>query len=156
MVANYGCQTYICNSVRFCRITQLMFKLHWLPVKLRIKYKIFLMTYKAIHMHYRLITYKVQFKSRRNHYIIFDLMMKFYWLQQLLNQTRQQERDLFNWQHPLNGKKLPKSLRLEKDLISFKTKPNHNQSKQFFLNFVNNLIVNFKRLRSSTYGACAI
>ena len=35
----------ICNSACFCRITQLMFKLH----KLRIKYKILLMTYKAIH-----------------------------------------------------------------------------------------------------------
>ena len=31
----------ICNSTRFCRITPLMFKLHWLPVKLRIKYKIY-------------------------------------------------------------------------------------------------------------------
>ena len=39
----------ICNSTRFCRITSLMFKLHWLPVKQRIKYKILLMTYKAIH-----------------------------------------------------------------------------------------------------------
>ena len=39
----------ICNSTRFCRITPLMFKLRWLPVKLRIKYKILLMTYKAIH-----------------------------------------------------------------------------------------------------------
>ena len=27
-----------------------MFKLHWLPVKLRLKYKILLMTYKAIHV----------------------------------------------------------------------------------------------------------
>ena len=32
---------HICNSTRFCRITPLMFKLHWLPVKLRIKYKIY-------------------------------------------------------------------------------------------------------------------
>ena len=39
----------ICNSTRFCRISPLMFKLHWLPVKLRIKYNILLMTYKAIH-----------------------------------------------------------------------------------------------------------
>ena len=39
----------ICNSTRFCRITPLLFKLHWLPVKLRIKYKILLMTYKATH-----------------------------------------------------------------------------------------------------------
>ena len=39
----------ICNSTWFCRITPLFFKLHWLPVKFRIKYKILLMTYKAIH-----------------------------------------------------------------------------------------------------------
>ena len=39
----------ICNSTWFCRITPLVFKLHWLPVKLRIKYKILLMTYKTIH-----------------------------------------------------------------------------------------------------------
>ena len=39
----------IFNSTRFCRITPLMFKLHWLPVKLRIKCKILLVTYKAIH-----------------------------------------------------------------------------------------------------------
>ena len=39
----------ICNSTRFCRIKPLMFRLQWIPVKLRIKYKILLMSYKAIH-----------------------------------------------------------------------------------------------------------
>ena len=40
---------FICKCTRFCRITPLLFKLHWLPVKLRIKYKLLLMTYKALH-----------------------------------------------------------------------------------------------------------
>lgn len=39
----------ICNTTRFYVITPLLFNLHWLPVKLRINYKILLMTYKAIH-----------------------------------------------------------------------------------------------------------
>ena len=81
----------LCNSTRFCRITPLLFKLHWLPVKLRTKYKMLLNAYK------------VQFKSTRNHDTISDLMMNFYWLHQLLNQTRQQETAIFKWLHPLNG-----------------------------------------------------
>ena len=42
-------------------------------------------------------------------------MMKFYWLHQLLNQTRQQE-TAFQVPAPFEWNKLPKSLRLEKDL----------------------------------------
>ena len=92
----------ICHSTRFCRITPLLFKLHWLPVKLRIKYKILLMTYKAIHgLSPDYIQSLVQVK--KNHDTISDLMMNFYWLHQILNQTRQQEIELFKWLHPLNG-----------------------------------------------------
>ena len=46
--------------------------------------------------------------------------MKFYWLHQLLNQTRQQE-TAFQVAEPFEWNKLSKSLRLEKDLKSFKT-----------------------------------
>ena len=42
-------------------------------------------------------------------------MMKFYWLHHLLNQTRQQE-TAFQVAAPFEWSKLPKSLRLEKDL----------------------------------------
>ena len=34
----------MCNSTSFCRITPLLFELHWLPVKLRIEYKLLLIT----------------------------------------------------------------------------------------------------------------
>ena len=37
----------LCNSTRFCRITPLLSKLHWLPVKLRTKYKMLLNAYKV-------------------------------------------------------------------------------------------------------------
>ena len=34
---------------RFCHITPILYKLHWLPVTFRIDYKIIIITYKAIH-----------------------------------------------------------------------------------------------------------
>ena len=40
---------YGCSDGQINHTTPLMFKLHWLPVELRIKYKILLMTFKAIH-----------------------------------------------------------------------------------------------------------
>ena len=33
----------------FCHITPLLLKLHWLPVKFRVNFKILLITFKAIH-----------------------------------------------------------------------------------------------------------
>ena len=34
---------------RYCHITQILYKLHWLPVTFRIEYKIIIITHKAIH-----------------------------------------------------------------------------------------------------------
>ena len=39
----------VTNSHRFCHITPVLRDLHWLPVKLRIQYKILLITFKALH-----------------------------------------------------------------------------------------------------------
>ena len=39
----------VCNSNRFDHITPTLVKLHWLPVKYRIHFKILLITFKAIH-----------------------------------------------------------------------------------------------------------
>ena len=39
----------ICNTPRFDHITPSLFKLHWLPIKFRINFKILLIAYKAIH-----------------------------------------------------------------------------------------------------------
>lgn len=39
----------VTNSDRFCHITPVLRDLHWLPIKLRIQYKILLITFKALH-----------------------------------------------------------------------------------------------------------
>ena len=39
----------VCNAPRFCHISPLLRALHWLPVKSRIEFKIFLITFKVIH-----------------------------------------------------------------------------------------------------------
>ena len=38
----------VCNAPRFCHISPILRGLHWLPVKARIKFKILLITFKAI------------------------------------------------------------------------------------------------------------
>ena len=38
----------ICNISRFDQITPTLYKLHWLPVKFRIDFKVLLITYKAL------------------------------------------------------------------------------------------------------------
>ena len=84
----------ICNSAWFCRITPLMFKLHWLPVKLRIKYKILLMTYKAMHglwPDYIQSLVQVKEKSLYNLRSNDDVLLA----PPTLNRTRQQETELF-------------------------------------------------------------
>ena len=39
------------NAGKYCHITPLLFKLHWLPISERILFKILLITYKAVHGH---------------------------------------------------------------------------------------------------------
>ena len=39
------------NAGKHCHITPLLFKLHWLPIRERIVFKILLITYKAVHGH---------------------------------------------------------------------------------------------------------
>ena len=39
----------VCRAPRYCRITPLMYELHWLPVSQRITFKILLFVFKAIH-----------------------------------------------------------------------------------------------------------
>ena len=39
----------VCRSPRYCRITTLMYNLHWLPLNLRIRLKVLLFVFKAIH-----------------------------------------------------------------------------------------------------------
>ena len=39
----------VCNVPRFCLISPLLRGLHWLPVKVRIQFKILLITFKVIH-----------------------------------------------------------------------------------------------------------
>ena len=39
------------NAGKYCHITPLLFKLHWLPIRERILFKILLITYKAVHGH---------------------------------------------------------------------------------------------------------
>ena len=39
------------NAGKHCHITPLLFKLHWLPIRERILFKILLITYKAVHWH---------------------------------------------------------------------------------------------------------
>ena len=38
-----------CGAPRYCRITPLLYELHWLPVRQRISFKILLFVFKAIH-----------------------------------------------------------------------------------------------------------
>ena len=39
----------VTKSSKFCHITPVLFKLHWLPVSYRIEFKILLILYKALH-----------------------------------------------------------------------------------------------------------
>ena len=39
----------VCRALRYCRITPLLYELHWLPVRQRISFKILLFVFKAIH-----------------------------------------------------------------------------------------------------------
>ena len=39
----------VCRSPRYCHITPVMYNLHWLPVNLRIHFKVLLFVFKAIH-----------------------------------------------------------------------------------------------------------
>ena len=39
----------VCRAPRYCRITPLMYELHWLPVRQRITFKILLFVFKAIY-----------------------------------------------------------------------------------------------------------
>ena len=111
----------ICNSTRFCCITQLMFKLHCLPVKLRIKYKIFLMTYKAIHA---LSPYCIQSLVQAEKKSLYNLRSNDEVLQAppTFKSNKTTIDRSFQLAAPFEWNKLLKSLRLEKDLLSFKTK----------------------------------
>ena len=39
----------VCRSPRYCHITPIMYNLHWIPVNLRIRFKVPLFVFKAIH-----------------------------------------------------------------------------------------------------------
>ena len=39
----------VCCAPRYCHITPLLYKLHWLPVRQRVSFKILLFVFKAIH-----------------------------------------------------------------------------------------------------------
>ena len=39
----------VCRAPGYCRITPLLYELHWLPVRQRISFKILLFVFKAIH-----------------------------------------------------------------------------------------------------------
>ena len=109
----------ICNSTRFCRITPLMFKLHWLPVKLIIKYKILLMTYKAIHgLSPDRIQSLVQVKKKS----LYNLRSNYELLlgPPTFKSNKTAGNRAFQVAVPSEWSKLPKSLRLENDLKSFK------------------------------------
>ena len=48
----------VCRAPRYCRITPVMYKLHWLPVMQRISFEILLFVLKAIHaIGFYLLTY---------------------------------------------------------------------------------------------------
>ena len=108
----------ICNSTRFSRISPFLFKLHWLPVKLRIKYKILLMTYKAIHGlspdHIQSLV-QVKKKSQYNLRSNDELL-----LAPPTFKSNKTTRDrAFQVAAPSERNKLPKSLRLENYLKIF-------------------------------------
>ena len=45
----YAAAMLVFMEHKFCHITPLLLKLHWLPVKFRVNFKIPLITFKAIH-----------------------------------------------------------------------------------------------------------
>ena len=56
----------VTNTPQFCQTTPVLCQLLWLPVSVRIKFKVVLVTSKAIYMHWFHIIYKIQWKSRRS------------------------------------------------------------------------------------------
>ena len=98
-----------------------MFKLHWLPVKLRIKYKILLMTFKAIHglsPDYIKSLVQVKKKSLYNLRSNDEVLLA----PPTFKSSKTTGDRAFQVAAPFEWNKLPKSLRLENDLKSFKTK----------------------------------
>ena len=49
--SHYAAARLVCNAGKYCHITPLFFKLHWLPIRERILFKILSITYKAVHGH---------------------------------------------------------------------------------------------------------
>ena len=46
---NFSISAIFLDAPRYCRITPLLYELHWLPVRQRISFKILLFVFKAIH-----------------------------------------------------------------------------------------------------------
>ena len=103
------------------RITLLMFKLPWLPVKLIIKYKILSMTYRAMHglsPDYIQSLVQVKKKSPCNLRSNDKVLL----VPSTFKSNKATWDRAFQVAAPFEWNKLPKSLRLGKDLKSFKTK----------------------------------
>ena len=109
------------NTPRFCHITPVLCQLHWLPIGVRIKFKVILITFKAIH---GLVPYflqsliKVKEKSpytprSNDELLLAPLTLKY---KKTLGDRA------FQVAVPTLCNKLPSALRMEKNLKPFKAK----------------------------------
>ena len=90
---------HILGIGKFSHITQALYELHWLPVSLRIDYKILLLTFKCI---YGLAPTSDLISIIRNHYIILGLLVSSYW-------TIPRERCLQHWEQDHSQQQLRNS-----------------------------------------------
>ena len=111
----------ITNTPRFCHTTPVLCQLHWLPVGVRIKFKVIHITFKAIH---GLVSYYVQSLMEVKEKSSYNLRSNGELL--LAPPTFKSKKTLDDWAFqvaaPTLWNKLPSALRMETSLKRFKAK----------------------------------
>ena len=111
------------NTPRFCHITPVLCQLHWLPIGVRIKFKVILITIKAIH---GLVPYYIQSLIKVKEKSSYSLRSNDELQLLLVPPTFKSKKTLgdgaFQVAAPTLWKKLPGALRMETTLKPFKAK----------------------------------
>ena len=108
------------NTPRFCQITPVLYQLHWLPISVRIKFKVILIRFKAIH---GLVPYYMQnlIEVKETSSYNFRSNDELFLASQTFKSKKISDR-AFQMAAPTPWNKLPSALRIETSLKPFKAK----------------------------------
>ena len=108
------------NTPRFCQITPVLYQLHWLPISVRIKFKVILIRFKAIH---GLVPYYMQnlIEVKETSSYNFRSNDELFLAPQTFKSKKISDR-AFQMAAPTLWNKLPSALRIETSLKPFKAK----------------------------------